>query len=854
MRVANEHKQLGNSIMTQSPHLIPLPQHPNIALWKWFCIRSAGFPAHQVLDLAVTPETIALTKLYQQAQADYEETNATAINTIQSLNNQAPKTERKPFQKALHQLKQHRLPTLNLPILEQLQQTQQHLTQLGQQFEQAMIAEGQRLNETLRSIFQQPLLQEALVWQNRSAFKENEGWLEWFFQQSYNPNRRFRDIECLLSNYLQRYCLKNDTIGFFGPMGWGQFCQTETTMTYHHGETLLTQRQLYFEHWSIEALANTLNQQTNLRPYLCPRPLPFFYIENKIVHLPIIAAWLRDGKLPPLVQSSFPLTAIQQQVLLWCDGQHTAQAIAKQATIEFNLTEKECYELLNQWVKWGILAWGIAIPLALNPEKSLRHQLAQVTDELLQNNALASLQQLETIVQKIQQSVGQPQALHVALEELESTFTQLTDQSSTRNPGQYYAGRTLVYEECRRNLELTLGRDILSQLGPPLGLLLTSARWFTYRVAELYLPALTEIYETLTQTIGSSTVDFYSFSVQATSLLQNSDNPLLRQATQELSQKWANILNIAANADTNSLHYCYIDLEIQVKKAFHAPHSGWQLARYCSPDVMVAASDQAAIQQGNYDLVLGELHLFNNLARTLFASQHPNPSELAQARQLDLPQPCIIPIPSKDWNTARYAIALTASHDIWFAYDTTASKYAHQPTVTLGELVVEQTASGLQIRTRDNRHSFEIIDFFGYTLSNLCLNFPSIMPSLPHVPRISFDRLVISRERWNFQLAEISWTEILTRPEQFLAAQQWRQTHQLPRFIFVAMPTEPKPFFVDFHSPLSLDVLARAARRSVKATNTVIHITEMYPDFDQLWLTDNQNNHYTSELRLVALV
>jgi hypothetical protein len=505
-------------------------------------------------------------------------------------------------------------------------------------------------------------------------------------------------------------------------------------------------------------------------------------------------------------------------------------------------------------VKWGVLQWGFALPLTLTPDETLYQQLTLITDFTLQEQGLASFKQLTTLKQAIQQSLKQPQALHEALETLENRFTQLTNHAATHNLGEYYAGRNLVYEECRRDLTLMLGHNFVYELGLPLGLLLTTVRWFTHRIATLYLPALTAIYRQLTEQLHTTIVDFYSFSAQITSLLQEADNLLLRQATEELRQKWATILNWPTDLDVRELHYHSADLEVEVKKAFQAPHSGWQLARYCSPDILIAAPNQIAMQQGNYELILGELHLFNNLGRTAHLKQHPNPLELYQARQADIPQPCIIPIPSSQWNTQRYAFALTTPHDIWFAYDATPAPYPLSATVTMGELVVVETENQLQVQTRDGRHTFEIIEFLGYTLSNLCLNFPTIVPTNQHIPRIYFDKLIIARERWNFRLSEVSWIELLPRPEQFLAAQQWQQTHHLPRFIFVILPTEPKPFFVDFHSPLSLDVLARAARRAIKnqATSTM-QITEIYPNFDQLWLTDNEDNHYTSELRLVSI-
>jgi hypothetical protein len=77
----------------------------------------------------------------------------------------------------------------------------------------------------------------------------------------------------------------------------------------------------------------------------------------------------------------------------------------------------------------------------------------------------------------------------------------------------------------------------------------------------------------------------------------------------------------------------------------------------------------------------------------------------------------------------------------------------------------------------------------------------------------------------------------------------------MPRFVFVRTRAGTKPFFVDFDSPLSIDVLARAARRAAADADPqeVVTVTEMLPAPDQMWLTDAEGRRYASELRFVAL-
>jgi hypothetical protein len=83
-------------------------------------------------------------------------------------------------------------------------------------------SEGERLAEVARD----PRLREAVAWQSRDALahaidKHARGVPE-------GPSR-VRRREEVVASFWQRYCTKNDTIGFFGPLGWGRFSERDPT-------------------------------------------------------------------------------------------------------------------------------------------------------------------------------------------------------------------------------------------------------------------------------------------------------------------------------------------------------------------------------------------------------------------------------------------------------------------------------------------------------------------------------------------------------------------------------------------------------------------------------------------------
>jgi hypothetical protein len=176
--------------------------------------------------------------------------------------------------------------------------------------------------------------------------------------------------------------------------------------------------------------------------------------------------------------------------------------------------------------------------------------------------------------------------------------------------------------------------------------------------------------------------------------------------------------------------------------------------------------------------------------------------------------------------------------------------------IPISTLVVEDSSDGLIVRTLDNRLRFDLVEAFAETLTGLVINFFNLMPAKQHTPRVTIDRVVVCRETRRFSPAELGFAYEKEEAARFLAARSWMRQQGLPRFMFVKSPIERKPFYVDLDSPIYLNVLAKIIRRAKEkqdAANSLIAFMEMLPSHDQAWLTDVDGNHYTSELRLVAV-
>ncbi|MEO8698768.1 MAG: hypothetical protein ABI867_01960 [Kofleriaceae bacterium] len=107
----------------------------------------------------------------------------------------------------------------------------------------------------------------------------------------------------------------------------------------------------------------------------------------------------------------------------------------------------------------------------------------------------------------------------------------------------------LVFEDCRRDLHVELGREILDRVGPALALVLASARWYTYTIASRYQQALRGICEELRREHGA-TFDYLRLHERLASFFSGprSDHGIVHDVIGELHARWDSILVIGGRS------------------------------------------------------------------------------------------------------------------------------------------------------------------------------------------------------------------------------------------------------------------------------------------------------------------
>jgi hypothetical protein len=789
-------------------------------LWRWARLRGAGFAAQRVLRLAVPAVATAADRLL-----DLDATVTARRLEVQKVLRDAQRNASGPagtvLGRALKRVRSKRPAEAiactpeHAAVIAPLVDLEAALIAAQLRFDEACAEAVDETSGALRDVVRDPRFHEAVLWQNRHAMQTGCATL------LSHPNRK---AERLVASYLQRYCTKNDTIGFFGPNGWATVDPSIETIVVRPGSRLLASRAVYFEYWAIDALAMVIATHDELRPHLTPRRNPQNGLADDTLHHPVG----RETPLPPVFAA----------LLRACDGERTAQAIADLVVADQALEidePDEVYELLATLAERGLISWTIELPPATaRPEAHLASLLERAGPSGARGHAM--LDELERCRRDVAHAAGDPVALDRALATIAETFERLTGSAATRGHGQTYAARTIVYEDCRRDIEVTLGAQFQTKLGPPLALVLQSARWFTYQIARRYEQALRALFDQL----GAS--DYVTFWQRARALFPGrAADGIVAEVARELHARWDRILGYSEGAHVVELT---VDgIRSAVEREFAAPHPGWPSARHHSPDLLIAARDAQALLDGNYLLVLGEVHVGMNTACVQVAlEQHTEPAVLIAAREADLPEPGIAPVWSKGKTRADFYSQ--SRRDFELEVGDTRSARPRDHVLALGELIIEDREGVLVVRPRGEGPTFELIPFLEQHLIAESFSQFEIIGPRPHTPRIVVDGVVFARERWRFTKLDLASAR--TPAQRFLALRRWAREIGLPRHIFVKTDVEVKPTFVDLDSPILVEILAGNIERA-----QTFAVTEMLPGLDECWLSDAEQSTYTSELRVV---
>ncbi|QSB16306.1 lantibiotic dehydratase [Natronosporangium hydrolyticum] len=718
--------------------------------------------------------------------------------------------------------------------------TEEHATQLDKQLAVAQ-AEG---SAQIRKIAADPRFREAVTWQTPSVLATLDGLVA---GDKYRPSVA-RHRELTVVRYWQRYCAKNETIGFFGPVCWARIDggQSEAIQV-RPGPGLLQERRVSFESWALAEFGQRLAADPEIRRWLRPVRQPHLH--------------LADGAVIAPPRPPERLSRPEYLALSACDGSRTADQVVAELALP---RAADGLLLLERLAERGLLRWDVDLPIGPQAESVLADRIAGIGDEPVRERARTGLDRLRAARGRVASAAGDPTALAGALAALDGEFTELTGQPAQRRPGQSYAGRRVCFEDTARDLTVAFGEPLLAALNAPMGLLLRAARWLCAELAAAYGSALRELYEELATGPGDE-VNLAELWFLAQGMLFGAAERPVDAVVGEFQRRWAELLGLAqAPAGTRVLQLRAEELAGPVARVFPDRGTGWSAGRLHSPDLQICAPDVAAVNRGEFTVVLGELHVgwpvFDN---ALFTGFHPQPERLVAELARDLGPDQVRLLYPPDWPRigGRLAPTLAAPSDrqLGFAPAPGADRRRLMPAASMrvrpapGGGPASGPAGGEELRvvTADGRE-YPLLEVFSRLLALHTLDSFKLLDTRAHTPRVAVDQLIVSRETWRTTVAETGLAEAAGDRERFLAARRWRRRLGLPEQVFLRIGTETKPIYVDFRSVLyvrSLATFARAAAAEGGGEVAVV-VSEMLPTPDQAWVPDAAGNRYFSELRL----
>ncbi|WP_326555617.1 non-ribosomal peptide synthetase [Micromonospora sp. NBC_01813] len=740
-------------------------------------------------------------------------------------------------------------------------------------------AATRRLSQALYAAALNPQVREAVAWQNRNALRTGFDSLIRHGPQPTSRNTKHRQHEALIASYLQRYCAKNDTIGFFGPVGWARL-RSGSGLSVVAGP--LAARAVYFEGWAVTALLAPYADR--LRPALAPRLMPFLDVAGDQLRVPMA--------------EPVPLTPVQAAVLRACDGVRSARQVAAVVSAD-GFSAAEAYQVLTDLAQAQRIAWRLEVsPDDVRSEQTMRRLLTASTTtdavgrtdpvgladpaevagpdaiEEVRREALAALDELVAARDALATAAGDPDKVARCMGELEEVFSRRTGAAPTRRPGELYAGRTIAYEECLRGGSVEFGESMLDGARDAFGIVLDAAQWFTAAAAALWHRHFVDLFTARTAERGSDTVPLVEFWLIAGDLIFNPPDELVKPLLRALRQRWSRVLRLPTGLDRIQLDSA--ELRDRARQEFASRGPGWPTGAQHSPDLMIAGDHW----------VLGELHPgVNTMRYHTWVAFHPDPDALRARQRIDVGGPAVYPGPTGEAGgiPARQGNALVSAQDLrlMFAHDTCHS--APAGPLPVGQCDVLDQGGTLMVRSRDGRLALPLVEVLGDLLaagvvqhfkvttsqaaSSETVPVPAAGPgrsakrggtateSVVRTPRVTIDRLVVSRQGWAYQAGQLTFAGTADEAQRYRQVRAWARRHDLPRHVFLRTEGEEKPIYLDLTSLVSIDLLARAVRRAQRnaGPQARVAVTEMLPGPEHFWLTDAAGRPGPAELRVVAV-
>ncbi|HEX8281124.1 MAG TPA: hypothetical protein VF551_07090, partial [Chthoniobacterales bacterium] len=642
---------------------------------------------------------------------------------------------------------------------------------------------------------------------------------------------RSGDRERHLLLYLQRISAKNDTFSEFGPSAWSRFDAAVDGAEFR-AEPGVSKRDTFLERWTSHAVAATLNRDEEIRPELKPQVNPNGCLERGI--------FILTDTNDRILLDPDTLALLQR-----CDGQTPAHALGVPLPVLQRLADR------------GLLRWQVDVP-ALDPHafETLIADVSAWRETPARARCLALLEPIAELPTRFEAETD-PLARIDIISAARERLGKLGAEHAVSQRSLYAAGNPIA-EECFRNAQLTLNPEMAERFArdaePWIDLWRDTYAFVASRVAA----GLRRFVETAPSDRGA--VPLPAFLRHCA----NNQMPLTSHGLVVLAHRAFDEVKAAFREkfrdrpDAPEWELTPADCRF-VRERFEFP--AFDEYTYPSADLQISARSIDAVQRGEYQWVISELHPAVALLHHCFFWSCPDKPALSAAlASTTHGQPNFhFGFGAADFTAHTTVRVFDALPDLT---NFVAAERGHAEWKTVApseaEVFVDETSGDVALRKRD---SGEYLGSFARAWV-IPLGFhPFYFGRAPHMPRLRCGDVVVQRRSWTVKAEELRHGDFTGVSRQLvLAMEQLRAEKGWPRFIYIR-PTEQalrrsgaegrdkdtKPVFIDLESYLSLEILQRWLAKSGE-----LEVTEMLPDPDHLcW--HEADGRRTFELRTLIV-
>lgn len=687
-----------------------------------------------------------------------------------------------------------------------------------------------RTSKVLVEITGLNLFREALAWQNQNIYSI----LDSYARTGQEPERRSRkrQREYALARYLARYCGKTETIGFFGPVGWGTLTDSSGHVAQRPGGALLSERRTVAEAWAVRRIAAALAADPEIARWLPVRVRSHYSI--------------RDGALHRPYASPSPLSELELAVLDSCDGQCPRTRVTQQVAVALDINQDVAEACVTDLIGRRVLVAGANLPLDPSSAAVLDARIAAIGDEAARRRAADMVAPFFAALRDLAVAGGDPESVTAAQTTLGQVFREVAGGDEQRRPGRMYAGRGLAYDDCLRDLSVDFGADFLARVSEGMRGMLTIAQWLTWQTATVYEAHLRRKWSGETHRLDTVWFDLLH------DFLGSAPKPM-DDVLAEFRARWRQLVT-ELHASASGWTFDPGEFQEAAERLFAAPSLGWPGGAIHSPDFQLVSHSPDGVRTDDYDVVLGEFHLgMPTITGPIFEPSLGEDYPLSRYLQSRLGRSVVPVFP--DWwprNTGRTVLGLPVPGDLSFAFSDVDGAPSDTIPLTAIEVGVDDGAVFVEL---PDRRRLAFGDFFSFFLSLMVVDAWKGTSAEAHTPRISVGRFILTRESWRVDVAGQPFTRKASEYESYQAVNQWRRSLGCPDRVYVKLSSEVKPLYVDFGSPILVLSFLAMLRGALKRPNssTEITLSEALPTPAQAWVVDKAGRTYFGEVRMALL-